>query len=61
MGNLDSLRHAHLFVRGLRELSAAGLAQLHDRFRADQWTVVRDAVHPDRESSLQTSSPSATA
>jgi beta-phosphoglucomutase len=54
MGSYASLKHAHLFVKTLRELSAAKLTALHSRFRCDRWTVVREGIHPSREASLQT-------
>jgi len=54
MGSHASLKHAHLFVKSLRELSAQRLTDLHARFRSDRWTVVREGIHPSREASLQT-------
>jgi len=54
MGSYPSLKHAHQFIKSLRELSAETLTALHSRFRADRWTVTREGIHPDREDSLQT-------
>ena len=36
MGRFESLRHAHLFIRSLRELSADSLIALHARHRPDR-------------------------
>jgi beta-phosphoglucomutase len=54
MGAEASLRHAHRYVRSLRELDAASLVELHDACRSDRWTVVRDGADPAREGSYGT-------
>jgi len=54
MGNYTSLKHAHLYVKSLRDLSASRLGDLQARYRSDLWTVAREAVFGGREPSVQT-------
>ncbi len=39
IGTYESLKHAHLFIRSLEELTAAKLRDLQQRWRSDLWTA----------------------
>jgi len=54
MGNYESLRHAHLFINSLEEVSAQSLRELHAQFAADRWTVLREGIEPEKEESNNT-------
>lgn len=39
MGSYESLKHAHVFIRSLREVNAERLGAEQARFRSDRWTL----------------------
>ena len=53
IGNYDSLKHAHHYIRSLREVSAESLRSLHARFTPGHWTVRRDGL-TDHEDACHT-------
>jgi len=53
IGNYQSLKHAHHYVRSLAEVDAGSLRRLHARFAPDNWTVRRDGL-TDHEDACHT-------
>ncbi len=44
MGSYESLKHAHVFVRSLREVDAKRLTAEHAKFRSDLWTLTTNTA-----------------